>query len=306
MTTISAGTLQVGNGGTTGSLGTGNITNNSILDINRSNAYTISRVMSGTGSFRQTGAGTTTLTGANTYSGTTTISAGVLQVGSGGTAGTLGSGAVINNAGLVFNRSNTNTIANNISGTGTVTKLGAGTTTLTGTSTYTGTTSVNAGTLRVNGSLGNTATTIASGATLGGSGVIGGSVTVNSGGRLAPGNSPGTLTVGSLNLMPGAIMNYELATPGIVGGGVNDLIEVNGNVTLDGTLNVSALSGFGIGKYRLMNYTGSLFNNGLDFGTMPGTLRISTADGCRRTPEPARGQLDGGSCSVLGWRQHCW
>jgi fibronectin-binding autotransporter adhesin len=66
-------------------------------------------------------------------------------------------------------------------------------------------------------------------------------------------------------------MNYELDTPGIVGGGVNDLIEVNGNVTLDGTLNVSALSGFGIGKYRLMNYTGSLFNNGIDFGTMPAT-----------------------------------
>ena len=39
-----------------------------------------------------------TLTGTNTYSGTTTISAGTLQVGAGGTAGTLGTGSVVNNA----------------------------------------------------------------------------------------------------------------------------------------------------------------------------------------------------------------
>ncbi len=39
-TTISAGTLQVGNGGTTGTLGTGIVTDNSALVFNRSDAVT--------------------------------------------------------------------------------------------------------------------------------------------------------------------------------------------------------------------------------------------------------------------------
>ena len=62
-------------------------------------------------------AGTATLTGTNTYSGTTTISAGTLSVGAGATTGTLGAGAVTNNAILQVNRSDDITLANDISGT---------------------------------------------------------------------------------------------------------------------------------------------------------------------------------------------
>ena len=154
--------MQVGNGGTTGTLGAGAITNNAALVINRSNAVTFGQAISGTGTLTKLGAGTTTLTGANTYSGTTTISAGVLQVGSGGTVGTLGSGSVTNNAGLIFNRSDAITVANDISGTGTLTKTGAGTMTLTGANTYSGTTTISAGILQVGN--GGTTGTLGSGA----------------------------------------------------------------------------------------------------------------------------------------------
>ncbi len=97
----------------------------------------------------KTGSGTFTLTGANSYTGTTTISSGVLQVGSGGTTGTLGTGAVTNNASLILNRSDATTIANAISGSGSLTQAGSGTTTLTGANTYTGSTTINAGVLSV-------------------------------------------------------------------------------------------------------------------------------------------------------------
>ena len=46
-------------------------------------------------------------------------------------------------------------------------------------------------------------------------------------GTLSPGNSPGTLTVnGNLVLNAGSVSLFELATSGVVGGGVNDLVVV--------------------------------------------------------------------------------
>lgn len=81
-TTISAGTLQIGNGGSTGSLGSAiTITNNGILKFNQTDSYTLSQIVSGTGSIEQAGSGTLVLSGANTYTGGTTVSAGTLKLG---------------------------------------------------------------------------------------------------------------------------------------------------------------------------------------------------------------------------------
>ncbi len=148
-TGISDGTLQVGNGGTTGSLGSGDVLNNATLAFNRSDALTVANSIFGTGGLNQIGTGTTILTGSNAYAGTTTISAGVLQVGLGGTTGTLGTGAVTNNATLTFNRSNALTVANAISGTGGLNQIGTGTTIFTGANSYTGATTITAGTLQI-------------------------------------------------------------------------------------------------------------------------------------------------------------
>ena len=129
-TKISAGSLQIGAGGTTGSLGSGAVTDNAALTFDLSSAVTVANVITGTGTLTQSGTGTLTLSGANTYTGGTTISAGTLQIGAGGTTGSLGSGAVTDNAALTFDLSSAVTVANLITGTGTLTQSGTGTLTL--------------------------------------------------------------------------------------------------------------------------------------------------------------------------------
>jgi autotransporter-associated beta strand protein len=71
-TTITNGTLELGGGGTTGSIA-GNVTNNGTLAFNRADAVTFANVVSGAGVLAKQGTGTLTLTGANSYSGGTTI-----------------------------------------------------------------------------------------------------------------------------------------------------------------------------------------------------------------------------------------
>jgi len=94
-----------------------------------------------------------------------------------------------------------------------VIKQGTGTWILSNNSnTYTGATTVNAGTLVINGNISTSNTTVKSTATLAGSGTVGG-VIVEDGGRLAPGNSPGTMTfTGDLTLGPNSISDFEIAT----------------------------------------------------------------------------------------------
>ncbi len=96
-TTITAGTVQVGDGGMTGQLGPGGIINNAALIINRSGAVTFGQIISGTGSLTHVGTGTTTISGSVAYTGPTTINAGRLVLESG--AGSVGqsSGYAINN-----------------------------------------------------------------------------------------------------------------------------------------------------------------------------------------------------------------
>jgi autotransporter-associated beta strand protein len=217
-TTISAGTLQVGNGGTSGSIA-GNVIDTGVLAFDRSDSVTFAGAISGTGSVTQIGTGTTILTGTNTYSGGTTISAGTLQVGNGGTTGSI-IGNVVDNGTLIFNRSDPLSLGGIISGTGSVEQNGSGTTILSGVNTYSGGTLVNAGTLTVNNSQ-----------------ALGlGNVRVN-GGILRADPQPINVK-GNYTQNAGGTLQLQVAGAST---GLYDFLNVGGNASLAGTLQLLSL-----------------------------------------------------------------
>ncbi|MGO3890948.1 MAG: autotransporter domain-containing protein [Paenalcaligenes sp.] len=135
--------------------------------------------------------------------------------------------------------------------------LTGGSLTLTGTATHTGGTTVNNGTLVVGDSNGNGSLAgpvyIAANSTLRGTGTLHGPVTVD--GTLKTGISPTTfLFTDNLSLNATSTSVFELNSPALVGGvGVegNDLIEVQGELSLRGTLQADVAAA---GYYRLFNY----------------------------------------------------
>jgi autotransporter-associated beta strand protein len=297
-TTLGSGTVTMGGAGSDGAT--------YITGQGNSNQFVINAPDSGNIAIGANGAGSGfTLSGGislngnlnirtfdNTISGATKASANI-------TGGITGTGnLLLNNLGLAANTITLSTGAINNTGSITVAGSATGDTTISAviganvtsvtqnsatsrlvltnnSNAYTGATNVNAGTLVVNGNIStSTLTTVSSGATLGGSGTLG-AVTVAAGATLAPGNSPGTLNTGTLTLNDTSVLSFELnPTNEAVGGGINDLVSVTGNLTLDGILNVVATSGDFLAAtegmaWRLFNYTGTLTNNGVTLGSMP-------------------------------------
>ncbi|WP_324134431.1 autotransporter domain-containing protein [Bosea sp. (in: a-proteobacteria)] len=150
---------------------TGNVTGadaNDTFRLGGTTAGTFSAALldtqfAGFGSFEKVGTGTWTVTDTTASTVNWVINGGSLKLGAGGS---LGTGNVTNNGGLVFDRSDAFTVSNNISGGGSITVTGSGVTTLTGNNTMTGGITVN-GTLRLGsnnaaGGAGNTITTTGS------------------------------------------------------------------------------------------------------------------------------------------------
>ena len=159
----------------------------------------------------------------------------------------------------IITNGNLTTSASNITH---LVKSGTGSLTLAGVNTYTGSTTVSSGALLVTGSLANSSTSIATSGTLGGSGSLGGNVVCD--GTLSPGLEVGTLSLNAgLVLASSSVLRFDL-------GSTSDRVLVNGNVTLAGTLNVTAAPGFGPGTYNLISYSGTLTDEtGLSIGTLP-------------------------------------
>jgi autotransporter-associated beta strand protein len=148
--TLNGGTLSMGGrkiGTAAATIGTGG----GAVNWSSGTATAIGTI-NGTDGLTKATAGTLIMTGTNAYTGATTISAGTLQLGNGGTSGALpASSALTDNGALIFNRTDTLTQASDfpsvISGSGAVTQAGTGTVVLNGANTYTGTTTVQKGTL---------------------------------------------------------------------------------------------------------------------------------------------------------------
>ncbi|HWP39356.1 MAG TPA: autotransporter-associated beta strand repeat-containing protein, partial [Tepidisphaeraceae bacterium] len=82
-TVIDAGTLEIGNGGSSGSPGNATITvaSGAVIAYNRSDDQNWANVISGAGQLAKRGSGILTLSGNNTYSGGTKVEAGTLRAG---------------------------------------------------------------------------------------------------------------------------------------------------------------------------------------------------------------------------------
>ena len=255
---------------------------------------TIDSSIGGAGGIEKTDLGTLILSGANGYTGGTRITGGVLQVGADGALGTggltLNGGTLRTSAGFASGRAvavttlggtidtgaGTLALSGALTGSGALTKTGAGTLALSGDAGgFTGTTSIAAGTLDLRTTLGGTLA-VASAGTLAGGGSAG-ATRIADGGTLAPGGAGvGTLTLASLALSQGSRLAFGLGAAGVVGVATNDLLRVTGNLVLDGTLDVTALPGFGEGIYRLIDYGGALTDNGLVLGSVPGAAQVQT------------------------------
>jgi autotransporter-associated beta strand protein len=271
-TTIDAGhTLQLGSNGNFGSI-SGDVLNNGTLIINRSNSVSFDSAISGTGRVVQAGNGSTTLTGNNSYAGGTFIQFGLLKVSSDANLGAASGGITFegnngtlqylasfdSNRAVFINGVNPSIDTNGfnatwngaLSGTGAFLKDGNGVLTLAAANnTFSGDIAVGGGSLIVNGSASGAAVEVGSGALLGGRGTVGSTI-IDSGGKLSPGNSIGTLSVNGTLAVNGGSYLVEVAP------NAADRTNVTGALTIGAGSSVSA---FGLGgaylahRYTIMN-----------------------------------------------------
>jgi autotransporter-associated beta strand protein len=262
---------------------------------------TVESALIGPGGLGKTDLGTLKLTGANSYTGGTSVTGGTLVGNTESLRGDLFVGADSTaRFDQFFALPTDGSFAGTLSGSGTIGVATNAVVSITGSSAaFAGTTIVEQGRLNVTGDLGGRVD-VRAGGTLAGNGRMGGAVTVERGGFVAPGEigtdaagnvfrTVGTLSLGSLILSEGSFLNYNLGAPDAAPGMGSDFISIglagaSGDLTLDGTLNVANVGGFGAGLYRLIGYTGALTDNGLSLGSRPTGFATSDLTVVTATP----------------------
>ncbi|WNL46440.1 autotransporter-associated beta strand repeat-containing protein [Dyella sp. BiH032] len=255
--------------------------------------YVFAPAISGAGKVEAL-AGTTIFTANHTYTGGTVIGAGgVLQLGQGGTSGTL-QGDVANDGALVFDRSDNVAFAGAISGTGSVTQQGTGVTALSGAHSYTGATVINGGTLQLLGTgsiAASSGVTMAGGSfdisALSGTGTTIGDLAGN--GSVALGSHALTLGTANDTTFGGAI-----ADSGIAGGSGGALIKQgSGTLELSGANTYTGGTTLDGGMLRLTGAGSIAASKGL-------TINAGTFDIAGATSGASIASLDGHGAVDLG------
>ena len=261
------GTLAVSSGFTLNS--NRGITLNSgggTIDVSALQTLSYGGIIAGTNSLAKAGSGILTLTGANSYSGATQITAGTVNVNTGGTLGngnsdvTISSGAILNvntslavgsvketassNGGVIaigagasftINGANKGSLLqNSISGSGNLTMAGSGTTSLSlyGSQGYTGTTTVSGGKISSGVALSSTAYSL-TGGTLEttAANVISDTASITLGG--------GTLSIGGTETFGNNGVTLTASTTSTVSPTTGITATVIGNVTGSGNISKS-------------------------------------------------------------------
>lgn len=298
--TINAGSLNFGNGSTTGSAGSSSgITNNATLTFNRSNTMTQGTdfpVISGSGTAVQSGSGTTMLGLSNSYTGETRINAGILQLGHAGgfgsgdirfTGGTMryGSGITTDVSSRIVNNSSAIRIDTNgqnveftslgSTNTAGLVKSGAGILTMSGSgNTYTGVNTISVGEMTFSGTYTATSAVNINGAanpilnisgnftqTFTGSGVRSFQLAVSAG------------NTGTVNVSGSAVVTLNGGMMLGDNGGGNGTFNQTG-----GTVSTSTSGTWLAGAVCLLNVSGGTFTtSGIECGggTGAGTLTVS-------------------------------
>jgi autotransporter-associated beta strand protein len=317
-TTVNAGTLQLGSGGTNGSV-VGDIADNGVLVFNRADTVTHTTVISGGGALVKANTNTLILTAANTYSGGTTVSNGTLQLGAGGAAGSI-QGDVVNNGALKVNRSANLTFGGVISGPGSFQQAGTATTILTADQTFTGGVTINSGTLQLgnNGFTGSVIGDVTNNGTLSFNRVDDlvytntisgtGNVTKNGSGSFAfTANQPftgslthtaGTLVLTNVNSQSsttlGASGTMVVGNNGALGSGTLVTVASTSTATLALSNNISILAGKAVTLY-------SRNNDSVAFLNLSESNTIATSISMNSGGARYRVQSDSGTLAIGGF-----
>jgi filamentous hemagglutinin family protein len=271
----SGASYNVSSSDTVGSIagaGTINLANSRLLvSGGDGTSTTFSGVMAGLGSLSKIGSGTLSLTGVNSYSGNTTIGVGTLMIGNGTANGSLNgvSNIIINGAVLALNRSDSITLANNISGTGGITISQNNNVELTGNASYTGNTSLAGGMLTYTNNVGPASANFTGTGSL----VIQPSTSFSS-----AYNFSANVASAFTGVTIGSVTNTANVT-------ISRAISVNGSINLFGgniALNVNLDAGATTGSWLSLNTSGnvtqnasSVISNGVRFGGGGGNLLLT-------------------------------
>jgi autotransporter-associated beta strand protein len=292
ITTITNGTLQIGDGVAGQGTVSGNIVDNAALALDRSDDYSLGNTITGTGTLAQNGIDNVTLTAVNTFTGNTVITSGSLTTGNalalenstvnynnqGGTlsfgsltAVTLGglsgsalgqnlSLSIAGGVGVTLSVGNNNqntTYSGILSGAGGLTKIGTGTLALGGANTIDGVVSINAGVLQISaaGNLGDAS--------------VNNTITFNGGTLESTANTYALGANQAITLVGAGTIQVDsgsaLTVNGAIAAGANLNTSGTGSLTLSGPIT-------GAGNITASG-AGSLTLNGADTGT--GTITVS-------------------------------